>query len=168
LAGDHVRGHHRFEEHTGEVRLELGAPSLEELFVEAGRALAELMIGDLAVGGVAATLMPDGVISPGGIGFDVNCGVRLLASRLTRALVANRLETFVHELSRSIPTGYGRHGRLELSDEELDRVLGEGCPYVIRTLGLGLSRGPGTHRGCRLVARCRPLEGLAPGQAARA
>jgi SHS2 domain-containing protein len=50
LAGDHVRGHHRFEEHTGEVRLELGAPSLEELFVEAGRALAELMIGDLAAG----------------------------------------------------------------------------------------------------------------------
>jgi len=48
LAGNHVRAHHRFEDHTGEVRLELGAPSLEELFVEAGRALAELMIGDLA------------------------------------------------------------------------------------------------------------------------
>ena len=90
------------------------------------------------VGGVAATLMPDGVISPGGIGFDINCGVRLLASRLTRAQVADHLETFVHELSRSIPTGYGRHGRLELSEEELDRVLGEGCPYVIGTLGLGL------------------------------
>lgn len=43
-----MKGHHHYEEHTGEVRLELRAPSLEELFVEAGRALAELMIGDLA------------------------------------------------------------------------------------------------------------------------
>jgi tRNA-splicing ligase RtcB (3'-phosphate/5'-hydroxy nucleic acid ligase) len=89
------------------------------------------------VGGVAATLTPDGVISPGGIGFDINCGVRLLASRLTKAQIGGRLETFVHELSRSIPTGYGRHGRLSLSDQELDRVLRDGCQYVVGTLGLG-------------------------------
>src|SRR4030095_16185526 len=57
------------------------------------------------VGGVAATLLPDGVISPGGIGFDINCGVRLLASKLTRAQVSSVLGALVHELSRSIPTG---------------------------------------------------------------
>jgi len=90
------------------------------------------------VGGVAATLAPDGVISPGGIGFDINCGVRLLASRLTRAEVSGVLEPFVHELSRSIPTGYGRHGRLSLTDEELDRVLEGGCEHVIGALGLGV------------------------------
>jgi tRNA-splicing ligase RtcB len=88
------------------------------------------------VGGVAATRLPDGVISPGGIGFDINCGVRLLATDLRRAEVGS-LERLVHELSRSIPTGYGRHGRLELSPAELDRVLTEGCAYVVRDRGLG-------------------------------
>src|SRR3954452_20192496 len=66
------------------------------------------------VGGVAATVLPDGVISPGGIGFDINCGVRLLASDLERDELRPRLETFVHELSRSVPTGFGRGGRLAL------------------------------------------------------
>jgi tRNA-splicing ligase RtcB (3'-phosphate/5'-hydroxy nucleic acid ligase) len=91
------------------------------------------------VGGVAATVTPDGVISPGGIGFDINCGVRLLASKLTRVQVSRVLESLVHELSRSIPTGFGRHGRLSLTEEELDNVLNEGCRYVVGTLGLGFS-----------------------------
>lgn len=89
------------------------------------------------VGGVAGTVLPDGVISPGGIGFDINCGVRLLASSLHREELGGALEPVVHELSRSIPTGYGRHGRLALSPEQLDQVLAEGVPYLIRELGLG-------------------------------
>ena len=89
------------------------------------------------VGGVAATLAPDGVISPGGIGFDINCGVRLLASKLTREQVGKLIAPFVHELSRSIPVGYGRHGRLALGEDELDQVLSHGCRYVVGTLGLG-------------------------------
>ncbi|HEX8795790.1 MAG TPA: RtcB family protein [Polyangiaceae bacterium] len=88
------------------------------------------------VGGVAATQWPDGVVSPGGIGFDVNCGVRLLATDLARDQV-DSVERLVHELSRSVPTGYGRHGRLELSGDELDRVLNEGCSWVVRARGLG-------------------------------
>jgi len=88
------------------------------------------------VGGVAATRWPEGVISPGGIGFDINCGVRLLATDMRRADVGS-LERLVHELSRSIPTGYGRHGRIMLSDVEIDRVLTEGCAYVVRERGLG-------------------------------
>jgi tRNA-splicing ligase RtcB len=91
------------------------------------------------VGGVAATLAPDGVISPGGIGFDINCGVRLLSSKLSREQLSGVLEPFVHELSRSIPTGFGRSGRLALSEDELDQVLVRGCEYVVRTMGLGLS-----------------------------
>src|SRR5512142_252568 len=83
------------------------------------------------VGGVAATRLPDGVISPGGIGFDINCGVRLLVSDLRDADVAPYIEPLVHEMSRSVPAGYGRHGRLALMPEELDRVLGEGCPYLV-------------------------------------
>ncbi len=89
------------------------------------------------VGGVAATALPDGAISPGGIGFDINCGVRLLASQLQQEEVAPWLEAIVHEISRSIPAGYGRSGRVALSREELDRVLVEGCPYLVREHGLG-------------------------------
>ncbi len=90
------------------------------------------------VGGVAATQLPDGVISPGGIGFDINCGVRLLASPLDVDAVREMIEPITHELSRSIPTGYGRHGRLTLSDDELERVLNHGCEHVIRSMGLGV------------------------------
>jgi len=89
------------------------------------------------VGGVAATVLPNGVISPGGIGFDINCGVRLLASELRHEEIALRIEALVHEASRSIPCGYGRGGRLVLEPAELDRVLDEGCPYLIREHGLG-------------------------------
>ncbi len=90
------------------------------------------------VGGVAATLLPDGVISPGGIGFDINCGVRLLTSKLSRAQVKPVMERFVHQLSRSIPTGYGRGGRLALDALQLDHVLNEGCEYVVRVMKHGL------------------------------
>ncbi|MCI0570149.1 MAG: RtcB family protein [Myxococcaceae bacterium] len=89
------------------------------------------------VGGVAATVLPDGVISPGGIGFDINCGVRLLASELTRGQVAEHLEVIVHELSRSVPTGFGRGGRLHLSPEEMDQLLNEGVPFLVGAFGLG-------------------------------
>ena len=83
------------------------------------------------VGGVAAMRATDGVISPGGVGYDINCGVRLLVSELEEAAVRPRLKELVHELSRSIPSGTGRGGRLSLSDAELDRVLGEGCRYLL-------------------------------------
>ena len=92
------------------------------------------------VGGVAGTRLPDGVISPGGIGFDINCGVRLLASGLDREQLAPSLTALVHELSRSIPTGFGRHGRLSLTPAELDRVLDEGCGYLVGERGLGEAR----------------------------
>lgn len=91
------------------------------------------------VGGVAATRLPDGAISPGGIGFDINCGVRLLASDLRRGQVGaqNKIEALVHEISRSIPSGFGRGGRLGLSTAELDQVLEHGCAYVVSEHGLG-------------------------------
>jgi tRNA-splicing ligase RtcB len=91
------------------------------------------------VGGVAATRLPDGVISPGGIGFDINCGVRLLVSERDEAEVRPTLEPLVHEISRSIPAGFGRAAREALSRAQLDRVLEEGCRYVIDELGWGLA-----------------------------
>ncbi len=82
------------------------------------------------VGGVAAFRTTDGVISPGGVGYDINCGVRLLLCNRSADATASRLEALVHELSRGIPSGAGRGGKLELSDAELDRVFMEGCAYL--------------------------------------
>ncbi|HVP31654.1 MAG TPA: RtcB family protein, partial [Myxococcota bacterium] len=106
--------------------------------VEASLAMPDAHWGyGFPIGGVAAMDEATGVISPGGIGFDINCGVRLLASRLRREQIP-ALEPLVHELSRSIPTGFGRHGRIALDDRAMDRVLEEGCAFAIREMGLGL------------------------------
>jgi tRNA-splicing ligase RtcB len=83
------------------------------------------------VGGVAAFRARDGVISPGGVGYDINCGVRLLASGIEADELGHaRLESIVHDLSRAIPSGTGRGSHLTFSAEEFDRVLAEGCSYL--------------------------------------
>ncbi|HEX7181496.1 MAG TPA: RtcB family protein [Thermoanaerobaculia bacterium] len=83
------------------------------------------------VGGVAAFRAEDGIISPGGVGYDINCGVRLLASDLRVAEVRHRIEPLVHDLSRSIPSGTGRGSDKKLGVDDLDRVLAEGCRYLL-------------------------------------
>lgn len=83
------------------------------------------------IGGVAATAWPDGVISPGGIGYDINCGVRLLTSNLTREDLTPHKELLAGELSRAIPSGVGRGGRLTLTDDELDAVLTRGVGWAL-------------------------------------
>ncbi len=88
------------------------------------------------VGGVAATEPPDGVVSPGGVGYDINCGVRLLVLPLQEAELGARREPLVHELSRAIPAGTGRHGAFVLDDEALDRVLHDG-PRALVEQGIG-------------------------------
>src|ERR671933_1395483 len=72
------------------------------------------------VGGVAAMELPDGVVSPGGVGYDINCGVRLLALPCSEAELADRRGAFVHELSRTIPAGAGKETGLRA---DLERVL---------------------------------------------
>lgn len=83
------------------------------------------------VGGVAATNVETGVISPGGVGYDINCGVRLLTSDLEVAAARPHLETAVHDLSRSIPSGPGRNPQLDFSAADVDRVLDEGCELLL-------------------------------------
>jgi tRNA-splicing ligase RtcB len=78
------------------------------------------------VGGVAAMEHPDGVVSPGGIGYDINCGVRLLALPCTDTELGPRRESLVHEISRSVPAGAGKAAAQPRAAPELERVLHEG------------------------------------------
>ncbi len=101
----------------------------------AGRSLAMPDIHQgygFPIGGVAAT-MPDegGVVSPGGVGFDINCGVRLLASTLTAGEVRPKIRELVHQLFRDIPSGAGQKGQLRLSYQDLNRLLVEGAAWMV-------------------------------------
>src|SRR3990172_2802776 len=87
------------------------------------------------VGGVAATELPDGVISPGGVGYDINCGVRLLALPLEAGELGRRIEPLVHDLSRAVRAGAGKHGELRLEGAGLDRLLVEGPRMLVRENG---------------------------------
>jgi tRNA-splicing ligase RtcB len=79
------------------------------------------------VGGIAAMALPDGVVSPGGVGYDINCGVRLLAAPFSADELGHRREALVHEISRSVPAGTGKETGLRA---DLDRVLAEGSRVV--------------------------------------
>jgi tRNA-splicing ligase RtcB (3'-phosphate/5'-hydroxy nucleic acid ligase) len=83
------------------------------------------------VGGVAATDMEEGVISPGGVGYDINCGVRLLRSNLNVNQVKPHLKDLVNELFNSIPSGVGSEGAIKLTKSELDELLIEGVDWAI-------------------------------------
>ncbi|MGI8940735.1 MAG: RtcB family protein [Actinomycetota bacterium] len=84
------------------------------------------------IGGVAATDPADGgVLSPGGVGFDIGCGIRLMRTDLTRSDLEGSLRALVDALERHVPRGIGGLGRLKLKGDEIDRVLTEGVPYVI-------------------------------------
>jgi tRNA-splicing ligase RtcB len=89
------------------------------------------------VGGVAATEPPDGVVSPGGVGYDINCGVRLLALPVTVAQLGGRAEALVHEISRRVPVGAGHGGSLKLAGGALDRVLTQGPSVLLAEHGIG-------------------------------
>jgi len=122
-----------------------GDHSLEQLqnvttlpgIVDAALAMPDIHQGyGFPVGGVAATALPDGVVSPGGVGYDINCGVRLLALPISEPELGDRRQRLVHELSRAIPAGTGKHGPLRLSSLELDAVLCEG-PRALVARGIG-------------------------------
>ncbi len=83
------------------------------------------------IGGVAAFSQKEGVISPGGIGYDINCGVRLLRSNKTFNEVKNYLPQLAQTLYREVPSGVGKGGRLKLKGEALDRVLEHGAQEVV-------------------------------------
>src|SRR5262245_54031372 len=92
------------------------------------------------IGGVAATDPEEGVISPGGVGYDINCGVRLLRSSLTAEELRPRLREVVAQLFRNVPTGVGVGRRdLKLGAAEVKAVLAKGARWAVER-GLGRPR----------------------------
>jgi tRNA-splicing ligase RtcB len=90
------------------------------------------------IGGVAAFDPDIGVISPGGVGYDINCGVRLLKTSLTRPEILKRQNEVVEALYRKIPSGVGKGSKFHLTKPELDRVLEGGARHIVK-LGHGVT-----------------------------
>jgi tRNA-splicing ligase RtcB (3'-phosphate/5'-hydroxy nucleic acid ligase) len=89
------------------------------------------------VGGVAAFDLAEGVVSPGGIGYDINCGVRLIRTSLTADEVRPKLAALIDRLYREVPSGVGSQGGYPLSRSEIDEVLSGGAAWAV---GKGLGR----------------------------
>jgi tRNA-splicing ligase RtcB len=84
------------------------------------------------IGGVAATRLPDGVISPGAIGYDINCGVRLLGSQISFRKAEKQLDLLAAALNEHCPSGVGSKSNLRLSEAELDQVCREGSDWTLK------------------------------------
>ena len=83
------------------------------------------------IGGVAATTVDEGVVSPGGVGYDINCGVRLLRSDLTAAEVLPRLSHLLGRLFHNVPSGVGSRGRMKPSQRDISLLLAKGAPWAV-------------------------------------
>ena len=83
------------------------------------------------IGGVAAMRVDDGVVSPGGVGFDINCGVRLLRTNLTREEVVPRIRELVESLFHNVPSGVGSKGKIKLKAGEIEKVLVRGSRWAV-------------------------------------
>ncbi len=84
------------------------------------------------IGGVAAMDKSEGVISPGGIGFDINCGMRLAVTNLTYDEVRPHLETLVDRLFKAVPTGVGHKGAIPVKKSDFEDVMVEGASWCVK------------------------------------
>jgi tRNA-splicing ligase RtcB len=85
-----------------------------------------------SIGGVAAFDIDKGVISPGGVGYDINCSVRLLKTNLKLSDIEKKKKEIIEKLFKFVPSGVGEKGRIKLSKEELDEVLKEGAQWAVK------------------------------------
>jgi len=85
-----------------------------------------------AIGGVAAMSVKDGVISPGGVGYDINCGVRLLRTNLSEDEVKPKIKPLIDGLFKNIPSGLGSEGKIKVSRKELNALIVEGARWAVR------------------------------------
>src|SRR5579883_281355 len=121
------------------------------------------------IGGVAATDWQSGVVSPGGVGFDINCGVRLMRASIDASAARPKLRELINQIFRDVPCGTGGKGPIELKPQELDDVLARGARWVIEQ-GFGepaddefteergalAEAGPAARAGTSLAFPCPP------------
>ncbi len=109
------------------------------------------------IGGVAATRLPEGVISPGAIGYDINCGVRLLASQIDYDEVKHQMGDLATALNHYCPSGVGGKGEIRLSAAELEQVCRDGSRWALK-------RGYATEMDLRHTEEGGRLDGADPGK----
>jgi len=107
------------------------------------------------IGGVAATNVDGGVVSPGGVGYDINCGVRLLRTNLHETEVRARLERLLNELFAGVPSGVGSRGRIRVGPKEIDEILVKGARWAV-------DRGLGTEVDLEVTEEGGCLKGADP------
>lgn len=124
---------------------ELESASIEQVanvatlpgIVGASMAMPDIHAGyGFPIGGVAAFDIKEGIISPGGVGYDINCGVRLLRSNLKKEKLVPRLKELIDALYNEIPSGVGSKGKIRLGPEDEEKLLVKGARWAVEK-GLG-------------------------------
>jgi tRNA-splicing ligase RtcB len=129
--------------------------------VDASLAMPDIHWGyGFPIGGVAAFDIDGGVVSPGGVGYDINCGVRLMASGLSRDVVVPKIRDLMTHLFRHVPTGVGSRSDLQAGDKELARVAVEGAAWSV-------ARGCGTAADLEHIEENGCIKGADPGGVSR-
>jgi len=108
------------------------------------------------IGGVAAFNMEDGIISPGGVGYDINCGVRLLSTSLLANEIRPKIKELISALFNAIPTGVGSRGKIRLSRGEESKVAVQGASWAV-------GKGLGTKEDLERTEDHGAMEGADPG-----
>lgn len=112
------------------------------------------------IGGVGAFDLEEGVAVVGGVGFDINCGVRLLATPLRSNDITNVLDKLADDLYRTVPAGLGSEGKLRLKIEEIDQLLQQGAHYVVE-------RGYGFEEDLTFIEETGKIAGADPAAVSR-
>ena len=107
------------------------------------------------IGGVAAMRVKDGVISPGGVGYDINCGVRILRTNLREEEVRPRIEKLINELFINVPSGIGSTGKIRVGRREIEEILLHGARWAVE-------RGFGTNADLEVTEEGGCLKGANP------
>jgi tRNA-splicing ligase RtcB len=124
--------------------------------VRAALAMPDIHQGyGLPVGGVVATDVRSGVVSPGAIGFDINCGVRLVRTGLEAPAIAAQLPALVEALYAAVPTGVGGRGLVDLDARELGRVMADGARWAV-------GRGHGAREDLQAIESSGAIPGADP------
>ena len=110
----------------------------------------------LPIGGVVATDIEEGgVITPGGVGYDINCGVRLVKTNLTEKEIRSQIKNLVHALYNSIPAGVGSEGKIRVSTDEERKILKNGAKWAV-------DKGFGTKEDLECTEEKGRMEGADP------